>query len=112
MSIMKEDFEFLNPNLITSVQKCLRWKGENPGDIDRMKEAILQLAIYGFIPLEFPEDPITRVISEFGVGGIVRQNAVVIGLDMNVWRNFPTAMFGIIPTKQSMRLAIAQYLSK
>ena len=108
----KEDFIFLDPNLITSVQECLRWKGESPGDVDRMKETILQLAIYGFIPLEIVEDPIAKVISEFGVSGIVRKKAKVIGLDMKVWRNFPKAMFGIIPTKQSMRLAIIQCLSK
>ena len=107
---MKKDFIFLDPSLTTSVQKCLRWKGESPGDVDRMKESILQLAIYGFIPLEFPEDPIARVISEFGVGGVVRKNAKIIGLDTNVWKNFPAVEFGIIPSKQSMRLAILGYL--
>jgi hypothetical protein len=51
-----------------------------------------------------------RVISECGVGGVVKSKAKVIGLNRQVWKSNVDFNYGIIPSKQSMRLAIAYYL--
>ena len=75
-----------------------------------MRKSLEKLAIEGFIPLEDPEDHIARIISEFGVGGVVMKRSKIIGLNMSVWEKYPNYDYGIIPSKQSMRLAIAKVL--
>jgi hypothetical protein len=46
---MKCDFEFLDPELSTCVQKCVDWKGEEQGDKERMIKALEQLAKTGIL---------------------------------------------------------------
>jgi len=107
----KKDFKFLNPSLTTSVQKCYDCKFDDFEDHNRMIKSLEQLAKEGFCPLESrDDDPIGKVISNYGVGGIVSSKSIVIGLDMKVWEKYPDCKYGIVPSKQSMRLAIAEYI--
>ena len=107
----KERFWVLDSSLSGNVQNCLHWKGEKEGDKERMADVLRQLAIVGFYPIEHPLDPITKVISENNVGGVVKLSAKTIGLRREGWKNTEFEN-GIIPSKQSMRLAIAEVLKK
>jgi hypothetical protein len=49
----------------------------------------------------------TQVISLHNVGGVVKGDALVVGLPPGAWGD---AQFGLVPATQSMRLAIASTL--
>ena len=75
-----------------------------------MREALTQLAVTGFYPLKLADtDPVAKVLSENNVGGVVKESSQVIGLRWEAWdkTHFHN---GVIPSKQSMRLAIAEVL--
>ena len=74
-----------------------------------MREVLRQLAVAGFAPIEEVDDPIAKVISENNVGGVVSLSSLVIGLRDEVWQSTKFKN-GLIPAKQSMRLAIAELL--
>jgi hypothetical protein len=48
-----------------------------------------------------------QVISLNNVGGVVKRGSLVVGLSREVWGD---AEYGLVPTTQSMRLAIAKQL--
>ena len=68
-----------------------------------------ELAVSGFYPLEDYLDPIAEAISQNNVGGVIKKFSITIGLRRNVWKKTEFKS-GLIPSKQSMRLAIAEYL--
>jgi hypothetical protein len=108
----KEEFhQFFDSTLNDNIRKCLKWKGEEEEDNIRMRETLRQLAVTGFVPLDDIDDPIAKIISINNVGGIVKAVGTNIGISPKVWQqtNFKN---GIVPTKQSMRLVIAQMLEK
>ena len=87
------------------VLKCLKWEG----DKEQMKRALRQLAEDGFFPLADQHDPIAEVISKYDVGGVVQRRSTTIGLPSDVWGEH---RIGLVPSKQSTRLAIAEMLEQ
>jgi hypothetical protein len=74
-----------------------------------MKEVLTQIAENRFAPLSDKTDPAAEVIGKKNVGGLVqRQRATVIGFPDDVWGN--NDKIGLIPSKQSIRLVIAEVL--
>ena len=98
---------------LTSIQviKCLKWKGNLDIDHEKMVEALRHLAVTGFYPIDEIDDPIAKVISANNVGGVVMKGSVIIGLPNEVWKS-TDCEHGIVPSKQSMRLAIAKQLMR
>ena len=76
-----------------------------------MVEALRQLAVTGFIPIDDYDDPIASVISANSVGGVVMEGSPIIGLPEGVWDS-TSYVYGIVPSKQSVRLVIAQQLMR
>jgi len=74
-----------------------------------MRETLRLLAVTGFCPIKTITDPIARVISANNVGGVVKEFSTIIGLSQDVWESTECEN-GIVPSKQSMRLAIAKQL--
>lgn len=105
----KKNFWALESHLSSKVIKCLNWKGNQDGDREKMVDALRQLAVKGFCPIQDIDDPIANVISANNVGGVVMKSSVIIGLPRDVWED-TNCQHGIVPAKQSMRLAIAQQL--
>jgi hypothetical protein len=101
-----EKFEAYDPFMTSNVQKCLKWKN---GDKKLMVSALKQLANTGFYPLKEYDDPLAEKISEYNVGGVVKRNSLIVGLNENVWKK-THCKYGIVPSKQSMRLVIAEVL--
>ena len=111
LSSEREDFYAVDPLMGSNVIKCLNWKGNQDRDHEKMLEALRQLAVTGFYPIKEFDDPIANVISANNIGGVVMKGSVIIGLPKVVWK---TTIFdhGIVPSKQSVRLAIAQQLMR
>ena len=108
----KERFDyFFDSNLSSNVLKCLNWKFENEADKTRMRDTLRQLAVTGFALLEDIDDPIAKVISANNVGGVVKKSGIVVGLNRQVWQQ-TEFKYGIVPSKQSMRLVIAEILKE
>ena len=88
-----------------SVLKCLKFDGDKA----HMRELLTQIAENGFAPLSDKDDREAEVISKYNVGGLVQKGmATVIGLPDDVWVG--KRKIGIVPTKQSIRLVIAEVL--
>jgi hypothetical protein len=112
LHLKKESFyQFFDSNLSDNVIQCLKWKGEKEKDNMRMRDTLRQLAVTGLVPLEDINDPIAKVISVNNVGGVVKSYGEVIGLRAEVWQQTKFKN-GIVPTKQSMRLIIAEILEE
>jgi hypothetical protein len=108
----RESFDYLfDSNLTSNVQQCLDWRFEKEEDNVRMRETLRQLAVTGFVLLEKINDPIAKVISLNNVGGVVKKSGIVIGLNRQVWQG-TKIKYGIVPSKQSMRLVIAESLEE
>ena len=107
----KKNFWVLDSSMSDKVIKCLKWKGGKEGDYEMMREVLQRLAVTGFCPIEDSDDPIAKVISANNVGGVVKRSSTIIGLASEVWDSTDCEN-GIVPSKQSMRLAIAKQLSK
>ena len=107
----KKNFWVLDSSMSDKVIKCLKWKGDKEGDYEMMREVLQRLAVTGFCPIEDSDDPIAKVISANNVGGVVKRSSTIIGLASEVWDSTDCEN-GIVPSKQSMRLAIAKQLSK
>jgi hypothetical protein len=111
LSKEREDFYAVDPLTSSQIIKCLNWKGNQDRDHEKMVEALRQLAVIGFCPINEYDDPIANVISANNIGGVVMKGSVIIGLPKEVWKS-TDCMYGIVPSKQSMRLAIAQQLMR
>ena len=111
LSTEREDFYALDPLMSTQVIECLDWKGNQEGDHEKMVEALRQLAVTGFCPIRKYDDPIANVISANNIGGVVMKGSVIIGLPKEVWKS-TNCKHGIVPSKQSVRLAIAEELMR
>lgn len=110
--LQKETFhQFLRSNSSQNVIQCLEYKFEKEEDNVRMRDTLLQLAVTGFMPLKNINDPVAEVISINNVGGVVTSDGIAIGLRPDVWKQTKFE-FGIVPTKQSMRLVIAKMLEE
>ena len=86
------------------VIRCLKFDG----DRRHMRELLTQIAEKGFAPIRAREDCDAVVISKYNVDGLVqRESAKIIGLPDDVWMGMK---LGLIPSKQSIRLVIAEVL--
>jgi hypothetical protein len=75
-----------------------------------MRTALRALADIGFSPLDRDSDPIVEVLSANGVAGpVYATSPLILGLDPAVWSQCKTK-YGLVPSKQSMRLVIAEHL--
>ena len=73
-----------------------------------MRFLLTQIAEKGFAPISDKEDPVAKIISKNNVGGLVqRGQATVTGLPDHVWGKHEV---GLVPTKLSIRLVIAEVL--
>ena len=89
-----------------SVLECLKFDGDKP----HMRELLTQIAEKGFAPLSDKEDREAEIISKNNFGGVVQfEKATVIGLPTAVHRDHK---MGLIPSKQSIRLVIAEVLEE
>ena len=86
-------------------------EGEKVDDNMRMRDALRQLSVTGFVPLQNIDDTVAKVISENNVGGVVKSTANIIGLRPEVWQQTKFEN-GIVPATQSMRLVIAKMLEE
>ena len=109
LSTDRESFYAGDPFISSQVIRCLKWKGNQDGDHEKMVEALRQLAVAGFCPIDEYDDPIANVISANNIGGVVFKGTVIIGLPIEMWKS-TNCKFGIVPSKQSVRLAIAEEL--
>jgi hypothetical protein len=105
----------LNPMLTSAVNQCLEWTGSSPStapaDRKRMRLVLRQLAETGFAHLRSDSDPVAEVVASSGVGGLVSSaSPLIVGLDPAVWTEAHT-IYGLVPSKQSMRLVIAEALA-
>ena len=107
----REEFHAFDSRTSNQVIECLHWKGNQDSDHLKMVEYLRQLAVTGFCPIEDSDDPIAKVISAHNVGGVVMRGAVIIGLPNEVWTS-TDCEDGIVPSKQSVRLAIAEQLMR
>ena len=99
----REEFIALDPQLGQDVVRCLKWEGNK----EQMKMTLCQIAESGFSPLSDQDDPIAEVISKNNVGGVVKKRSTVVGLPLDAWGK---SKIGLVPSKQSTRLAIAEVL--
>ena len=100
----------LDAQLGSAVMRCLNWKGEGQEDRDRMRAILRDLAIQGFSQLVDDNDPVAEQLIRCGVAGMVTvQSPLVVGLDRSLWDR-KGSDFGLVPLKQSMRLAIARFI--
>ena len=82
---------------------------EFDGDKRHMRELLTQISENEFAPLRTKSDREAEVINKYDVGGLVQfERARVIGVPEDVSRGYK---FGLIPSKQSMRLVIAEVLA-
>jgi hypothetical protein len=89
---------------VNSVLKCLKSAVDKP----HMRELLTQIAEKGFAPIGDIEDREAEIISKNNVGGLVQKDmSNVIGLPLSVWGKYK---MGLIPSKQSIRLVIAEVL--
>ena len=112
LDLDKEKFRcFFDSNLSDNVLRCLEWKFEDDADKKRMRDSLRQLAETGFVPLMKINDPVAKVISLNNVGRVVKKSGIVVGLRTEVWEQTKFEN-GIVPSKQSMRLVIAERLKE
>jgi hypothetical protein len=91
-----------------NVQMCLDFNGDKP----HMRELLTQIAVNGFAPINTNKttNREAEIISEYNVGGRVQfEKATVIGLPADVRGKYK---MGLIPSKQSIRLVIAEVLEE
>ena len=121
--------EVINPELYACVDRCLsavnvinnsgtgiagRQKATTSVTRRRMVRTLRNLAETGFCPVDCYDDPVVEMISRCNVGGVVRRDAHICGFDGETYDGAYGGdkkwKFGLVPTQQSMRLAIAYVL--
>lgn len=74
-----------------------------------MTKHLTELAKSGFSPLPKRNTQQAQEISELNLGGVIRKGSLVLGFDDGMW-NGSDSKFGLVPSRQSTRLAIAEKL--
>jgi hypothetical protein len=112
LSLSRKKFALWDGFRHVGVLNCLHWKGEDPEDQKRMRSCLRLLAENGFVPLDRHDDPVAKVISENNVGGVVLVGSAFDGIPEEAWirPDGSEITFGLIPTKQSLRLLIASLI--
>ena len=114
--------EAINPELYACVDRCLSAVTASSTGIPcrpkantrrRMVKMLRTLAETGFCAVDGYDDPVIEVISRCNVGGVVRRDAYICGFDgdhQDAAYGGKRWKFGLVPTQQSVRLAIAYVL--
>jgi hypothetical protein len=105
LMLKKKAFVPLDPNTYADIQKCFK----EDVDTNILVEKFKLLAEVGFAPLLEREEPVAEVLSRNNVAGVVPQGSLMIGLRESVWTTY-RCKFGLVPSSQSIRLSIAEYL--
>ena len=108
----------INPELYACVHCCTdtgiagRSKATSSVTRRRMVRMLRTLAETGFCAVDGYDDPVIEVISRCNVGGVVRRDAYICGFEdhQDTAHRGKRWKFGLVPTQQSMRLAIAYVL--
>ena len=116
--------EPIHPELYASVDRCLsavtctgtgiagRPQATTTTRL-RMVRMLRTLAETGFCTIDGYDDPVVEVISRYNVGGLVKRDAHICGFDgdhQDAAYGGKRWKFGLVPTQQSVRLAIAYVL--
>jgi hypothetical protein len=104
----KEKFRansMLGSTLFSNVTECIDSK------LEGMNELLREVAQVGFAPITKNSDPRAQVGSQYNVLGVVDPYALVIGVPEPTYKAEGVEA-GVVPASQSMRLIIAQKLSK
>ena len=101
---------FINPELYACVDRCLDAVAGDDKGTARMITTLRTLGERGFCAVDKYEDPVVQHIGRCAVGGLINEDATLCGFDWAAhdgqWK------FGLVPTRQSMRLAIANVLHR
>ena len=102
---------FINPELYACVDRCLDAVAGDDKCTARMITTLRTLGERGFHAVDNCEDPVVQHIGRCAVGGLVKQGSIICGFDWAAhggdrWK------FGLVPTRSSMRLAIANVLHR
>jgi hypothetical protein len=89
-----------------NIALCFEEKIEEKLLVDTLK----LLAETGFVPLRKRNDPVAELLSKNNVAGVVKKSSLNVGLSESVWDDGDGVEFGLVPSRQSMRLLIAEYL--
>ena len=77
-------------------------------DVKLLVDTLKLLAETGFVPLEERDEPVAQVLSKNNVAGVVLASSLNVGLPDGVFKD--GFKYGLVPSRQSMRLVIAEYL--
>ena len=102
----KKRFIPFDANRSAGIAMCFEENIEQNVLVDTLK----LLAETGFVPLKKRHDPVAEVLSKHDVAGVVMQASLNVGLPDSVWDD--ENEYGLVPSRQSMRLLIASYLVK
>ena len=72
-----------------------------------MTKHLTELAKTGFSPLSKRDALEAQEISERNLGSVIQKGSLVLGFDKRLW-NSHNSKFGLVPSRQSTRLAIAE----
>ena len=101
---MKEDFYSFDADLTSNIDRCFEYEINKEQLIKYLK----QLSVNGFTPLMKQNDAVAEVLSKHNVAGVVKSASLNVGLPKSVWND--GCKYGLVPTSQSTRLLIAEYL--
>jgi len=76
-----------------------------------MPQVLQALATTGFYGIDDSENELVKIITECNVGGVVRSDCAVIGLNSDLLKS-TGCCFGIVPTSQTIRLIILEVLHR
>ena len=100
---VENDDDFGLSDVSSSVYDCLHL---NDSDLNA---SLTELAKTGFSPHVSRDSRISREISERNIGGIVKKGSFISGFDKRLWIGTRTD-YGLVPSRQAARLAIAKNL--
>ena len=101
---MKEDFFLFDSLLTSNIANCFQKGIDNEVIVRTLK----LLSETGFSPLKDIDDSVAEILNRNYVAGIVKPASLNVGLPNSVWDD--GCLFGLVPSSQSARLLIAEYL--
>ena len=101
---MKSRFYPFEATLSSNIAKCFK----KEVDKEILVSTLKSLSETGFSPLVDIDESVAEVLSRHNVAGVVIKSSLNIGLPDSVWSD--GCKYGLVPTSQSTRLLIAEYL--
>jgi hypothetical protein len=109
LSFYKQEFaaeDVCPPMVYSGIVQCLDAEAEHPG----MTDLLINMAVYGFAPIDTINDPRADMMAKKSVAGLVDKSSLVVGLPRSVWDCGDN--YGLIPASQQVRLMIGVVLSR